>query len=200
MVELDTDGGPTRQTILDAAGARFAHFGFQKTSMGDIASEANVARATLYLHFRGKEALYSALLEREIAALVDGIEAIVVDDAPAPVKLRRIVQAMWQAYGDNPVLLGALKDRPEMASDEVADDVMLPQEERITGLLRTVLEQGVTEGSLRPIDPTAVAYLMYKLGNVLLVREATGRGDFALADILGAMDDVVAHGILARDA
>src|SRR5581483_4919217 len=47
--------------ILAAAFARFTHYGFRRTSMEDIADEAGVSRAALYLHFRNKEELFRSL-------------------------------------------------------------------------------------------------------------------------------------------
>ena len=43
------------QIIVTAATNMFAHYGYAKTTMGDIASEAGVARQTVYNAFTGKE-------------------------------------------------------------------------------------------------------------------------------------------------
>lgn len=83
-----------------------------------------------------------------------------------------------------------------MAMPAVAGTVLARHEADIIQLLRGALLQGVEEGSLRPIDPEAVSYLMYQLGNLLLIREVSGQGDFEFERILRAMDDVIAHGIL----
>ena len=55
------------QRILIAASTLFGRNGFQRTSMADIAREAGIARATLYLRFSEKRAVFEALA----AALVD---------------------------------------------------------------------------------------------------------------------------------
>ena len=53
---------PDRKTalILDAALPVFARYGFQKTTMADIARAAGISRASLYLAFTGKEELFRA--------------------------------------------------------------------------------------------------------------------------------------------
>ena len=53
--------------ILEAALTLFARHGFKRSSMADIAREAGVARATLYLRFADKSAVFEALA----GALVD---------------------------------------------------------------------------------------------------------------------------------
>jgi AcrR family transcriptional regulator len=64
----DTDVRPvtqtastTRERILDSAFVLFGRYGFKRTSMEDIASEAGLSRAALYLQFRSKEDIFRAL-------------------------------------------------------------------------------------------------------------------------------------------
>jgi AcrR family transcriptional regulator len=48
--------------IAEAALRRFARYGFKRSSMDDIAREAGLAKATLYLHFKGKDDVFRAML------------------------------------------------------------------------------------------------------------------------------------------
>lgn len=48
--------------IVDAARARFARYGFSKTTIGDIAAEAGVARQTVYNAFSDKEEILRAVV------------------------------------------------------------------------------------------------------------------------------------------
>lgn len=57
--------------ILDAAAKLMLHFGFDKTTMSDIASEAGVSKGALYLHWKSKEAMLEALVYREIWRYAD---------------------------------------------------------------------------------------------------------------------------------
>ncbi|WP_100964674.1 TetR/AcrR family transcriptional regulator [Bosea sp. FBZP-16] len=50
------------EQIAEAALRLFARYGYKRTSMDDIAREAGVARATLYLHFKGKDDVFRAML------------------------------------------------------------------------------------------------------------------------------------------
>ncbi|MDO8187852.1 helix-turn-helix domain-containing protein [Conexibacter sp. JD483] len=52
----------TRRLLLDAAARLFAQDGYTATTIDEIAAAAGANRATLYLHFDGKEALAQALL------------------------------------------------------------------------------------------------------------------------------------------
>ncbi|MCA9931778.1 MAG: TetR/AcrR family transcriptional regulator [Anaerolineales bacterium] len=63
-----TDGDDREQKILDAATKLFLHYGFDKTTVSDIAREAGISKGAIYLHFSSKEALLEALLAREMMA------------------------------------------------------------------------------------------------------------------------------------
>lgn len=55
------NSAPRRTAILDAADRLLRHYGWKKTSIGDIAREANVGVGTVYLEFENKDALVEAV-------------------------------------------------------------------------------------------------------------------------------------------
>lgn len=57
-----------RSDIVAAGSALFAERGYHAVAMDDIASAANIGRATLYRHFRTKVAILSELTERAVVA------------------------------------------------------------------------------------------------------------------------------------
>ena len=57
----------TRQRLLDSAALCFASVGYSKTTVEEIAASAAVSKAVVYNHFRGKESILEALLERMLA-------------------------------------------------------------------------------------------------------------------------------------
>ena len=61
----------TRQKILDAAEKLFARHGFESTSLRSIIASAGVNLAAIHYHFRGKEGLIRAVIERRFAPVND---------------------------------------------------------------------------------------------------------------------------------
>lgn len=57
----------TAERILDAAEGLFAEKGYSATSLGDVADRVGIRSPSLYNHFKNKEALYEAVLERLLA-------------------------------------------------------------------------------------------------------------------------------------
>lgn len=54
----------TAEKILDEAEDLFAEKGYDATSLGDVADRVGIRSPSLYNHFRNKEALYVAVIER----------------------------------------------------------------------------------------------------------------------------------------
>ncbi len=68
------------QRILAAASRFISQFGFDKTTMNDIAREAGVAKSTIYLRYKTRDALFEALLWAETRQFItDWLNAIEAD-------------------------------------------------------------------------------------------------------------------------
>src|ERR1700748_470164 len=59
-----------RAAIVDAAMQEFIARGFAATRLDDIAKRAGVAKGTIYLHFKDKEAMFEELIRTAIVPLV----------------------------------------------------------------------------------------------------------------------------------
>ncbi len=66
MAKSDDEDRKTR--ILDAAAELFVHYGFDKTTVSDIAREAGISKGAIYLHFGSKDELLEGLIIREMTA------------------------------------------------------------------------------------------------------------------------------------
>jgi len=64
-----------REAILDVARALGAAQPFEAVTMHDVARKAGLAKGTLYLYFATKEELFLGLVERELWAWFDALDA-----------------------------------------------------------------------------------------------------------------------------
>lgn len=68
-------------------------------SMEGIAAGAGVSRATLYHHFRSRDALMDALTDQSIGAVTAALAAARADEGTAPEAMERILRAAWRVIG-----------------------------------------------------------------------------------------------------
>src|SRR5437764_10572888 len=66
-----TKGERTRQVLLDAAIARFGRDGYRGTSVAEIARDARLSGTAVYAYFPNKEALFTAAVDEDAAAVID---------------------------------------------------------------------------------------------------------------------------------
>ena len=64
IAEPRTASQDSRDEILKAAMQLFANRGFHETSMSEVAREARVSKALIFWHFKTKEELFVAVLNR----------------------------------------------------------------------------------------------------------------------------------------
>jgi AcrR family transcriptional regulator len=80
-----------RDAILMAALDEFSAKGFASARLDDVAQRAGVAKGTIYLHFRDKEALFQELIRSTLVPLVGMLETVGEIDLPTRTIVERIV-------------------------------------------------------------------------------------------------------------
>jgi TetR/AcrR family fatty acid metabolism transcriptional regulator len=90
----------SRDEILRAAIRLFARRGFHETSMSEVAREARVSKALIFWHFKTKEELFLAVLNRLLEPyLIDFTEELGALDERA--QLRKLVESYLLFVRDN---------------------------------------------------------------------------------------------------
>ncbi|MGB4576856.1 MAG: helix-turn-helix domain-containing protein [Paludibacter sp.] len=80
----------TKDSILRVANQLFSRFGFQKTSMDEIAKVARKAKGSLYYHFTSKEDLFREVVSIEMTRLKTQLSTIVCNpDLKASDKIKK---------------------------------------------------------------------------------------------------------------
>ena len=81
-----------REAILAAALDEFCTQGFAAARLDDVARRASVAKGTIYLYFRDKEALFQEIIRTTLTPVVGSIEAMSNADLPIRVIADQIVE------------------------------------------------------------------------------------------------------------
>ena len=100
IAEPRTGSQDSRDEILKAAMQLFAHRGFHETSMSEVAREARVSKALIFWHFKTKEELFVAVLNRLLEPyFIDFAEEAAVMDERA--QILKLVESYLSFVRDN---------------------------------------------------------------------------------------------------
>ena len=89
-----------RQAILAAALQEFSQKGFAAARLEDVAVRAGIAKGTIYLYFRDKEALFQELIRSEMSPVVGTLEFALGLDIPARTAAERAIELfLREIYG-----------------------------------------------------------------------------------------------------
>lgn len=148
--------------ILDAAYDEFARHGFADARMEDVARGAHVSKGTVYLYYPTKQALFEALVRRDILPRIGPITGFLnTYDGPLAAAFERVAAIAGMLIGEGklpiyPKLLMAESGRfPELARFYRAEvvEVMLAS---LAGLFGRAMARGEIG---RGIDPVMAAHL-----------------------------------------
>jgi AcrR family transcriptional regulator len=136
---------------MDAAGELFANRHYHEVRMDDIALKAGVAKGTLYLHFKDKEALYVGLIVDGMNRLASRIEASLKEATGAEEKLRGFLK---EAFGfcSGPRWLMEMSRRVELTASEEGLQAINKCRERFHILISGVLREHPSAQSMTERD------------------------------------------------
>lgn len=142
MSESTSDG------ILDSSLAVFCRYGFQKTSMLDIARAAGISRATLYLHFKNKEDIFRSGAIRTHTRVLHAVES----ELTSPLGVLTQIESALTTYFTG--LLEEISASPHGlelfdASADLVGDVARESRQKLVGLIAAALCRADESGEIR---------------------------------------------------
>jgi len=178
----------SRDDILRAATQLFAGRGFHETSMAEVAREAKVSKALIFWHFKTKEELFIAVLNRLLEPYyIDFAEEARELDERA--QLQRLIESYLLFVRDNANSVRFFLTR--ILHDDEVPDAVTSQIRRLyegyksllVDLLCRAKAQGICSPGLKP--ERAVSFLLSALNGFLLELLFMRSPDF---DLQGAVE------------
>jgi AcrR family transcriptional regulator len=139
-----------RQGILAAALKEFSARGFAAARLDDVADAAGIAKGTIYLYFRDKEALFQDLIRSEMSPVVATLETALAVDLPLRAVAERAVELFVRE-----IYLTSRKDIIRLIISEgprfpqLADFYYREVLSRIIAAVRELLARALERGELR---------------------------------------------------
>ncbi|MDG4554912.1 TetR/AcrR family transcriptional regulator [Accumulibacter sp.] len=165
-----------RNQIVVAAKEHFSRYGYEKTTVSDLAKVIGFSKAYIYKFFESKQAIGEMICANCLGEIETEVRAAVDQADRPPEKLRRMFKAIVESS-----LRLFFQDRKlyEIAASAATErwQATLAYEEHIQALLQDILQEGRQSGDFErktPLDETARAiYLvMHPYLNPLLLQHS----------------------------
>ncbi|MET1087515.1 MAG: TetR/AcrR family transcriptional regulator [Arthrobacter sp.] len=196
-----------RGRILDAAARAFARRGFDKTTIDDIAQAVGATKGLVYYHFRSKFDIFLAAYELGMHKVKEIVEPLAKAPGSGLERLRRMaighmMNLMEDVDYHNVVHQGVRDQSSESLTVRQRDALVeLNQLRRDYELLfRHVVEEGMKDGSLRPLDATLTTRVLLSSLNAVDVwyRPQDDRSPAAVRSLAQDVVDVILCGVDGR--
>ncbi len=188
-----------RDRLLVAAEARFRRFGYKRTTIEDVATEAATGKGSVYLHFESKQEVYMAVVEQSLDRFIESAEHVLAQPGTAPDRLRAVVELTAEHYGHDELLHSSLFGETDLVEGDVARMAAERQRQRIRNLLEELLSTGQAEGTVRAsIDPPSVAAVLFEIGWAIVRSGLENPDPDQLESSLDILNDLVGLGLLPR--
>jgi len=132
-----------KQEILDAADELFRLKGFDGTSTNDILNKVNIARGTLYHHFKSKEDIMDALIEQYNLRLLEAAHTISrAKSIPVVERLIRAVMALKISDQNSEEIMAHIhKPQNALLHQKIQKAVICG----VTPILTNIIEEGIEQ-------------------------------------------------------
>jgi len=163
-----------REQIVEAAEKHFSRYGYEKTTVSDLAKAIGFSKAYIYKFFDSKQAIGEAICSKTLSAIVAAVEEAVAGATTSTEKLRR----MFKVLTATSVSL-FFNDRKlyDIAASSAAEGWPSARAyaERIKQILMEVVREGRETGEFErktPLDETvhAIYLVMHPYVNPLLLQ------------------------------
>lgn len=160
--QVSEEAHSKRRAILDAARELFTKKGYEETTIADIARAAHIAVGTVYLYFRNKHDVYTAVALDVEASIAQSLQDPALADLPFEQVPRVILEAAFRIARNHKSMIALLQI-----------DMQTPEEvlqhkhstEVVSQALVVILERAIERGQLAPLNTEMYALLLNLLGN-----------------------------------
>ncbi len=154
----DLDKSIRKQKIIDTAAMLFYKKGYRSTTLGDVAKLLDISKAALYHYVGSKEEILTIIYYQTFETIFRDTHEISDMPLRADEKLRRIIRNH---------IKNIIVRNLSMFSVFFSEESQLPQKDsrkirekkrRYTKVLEKIIEEGMSQGLFRRVDPRLQAY------------------------------------------
>jgi AcrR family transcriptional regulator len=118
--------------ILDAAAELLQAHGYRRVSIDDVAARARIGKGTIYLHWKTREALFYAALQREAMRMLDDLVVRLNEDVDLALP-HRLLPAIFIQVVRRPLVKAVLLSDTEVLGALAEDESVAAAQRELSG-------------------------------------------------------------------
>jgi AcrR family transcriptional regulator len=151
-----------RDQIVEAATEYFGHYGYEKTTVSDLAKAIGFSKAYIYKFFDSKQAIGEVICANRLSTIRAAIDEAVASTPAAPEQLRRTFKTVVESGGELFFQDRKLYEIAKTSAREAWPSAR-GYEEHVRGVLLQIVRNGRESGEFErktPLDETANAIFL----------------------------------------
>ena len=164
-------GQETHSRLLRAAAEAFAREGYDAASVAEICQGAGVSKGAFYHHFESKQSLFMELLDKWLDGLTVQLSQARTDANNVPDALLGMAAATGWLF-DEPTdqFVIFLEFLTQAIRDPAVWKATVAPYRSFADFFRRLVQAGIAEGTIRPVDAERAAQVIVSLAVGLLVQ------------------------------
>jgi len=169
----EREKGERRRAILNCARELILSRGVERVNMEDIAQKAELSKATLYLYFPGKEAIFNEICEEAAHGFLEYMERGTRDGLTGMKALRYLWRGYERLFGNGEEMLVIFQVRNYLdtwlPTSPHKKEIKSPHVNGIVRIMHAVMEQCKAEGVFDPaLDSGAAVRLILMMFSTII--------------------------------
>ena len=143
--------------------------GYDAASVDDICTEAGVSKGAFYHHFPTKQAVFLALMQGWLGMIDTGMEAVRKGTVPEIlITMTNLLPGVFAAAEDRLPMF--LEFWLQASRDETVWKAVIAPYRHYQETFSKLMQDGMAEGSLKPVDPQVAAQVIVSLAVGLVLQ------------------------------
>jgi TetR/AcrR family transcriptional regulator, cholesterol catabolism regulator len=183
-----------RELIVRAAAEVIAEMGLERATLDAVGERVGLSKASLYYYVKSKEELLGHVIAHVLATQEEAMAALMRDGMTAEERLRAFCLGHLRSLFADPA--GRIAAR--VALSDIRDEPVRAPLRAYMARLEAILDDGVAEGTFRPVDWRIVRYSLFSALNAVVLWYSPG-GPLTVEEVGDRICDLVIGGLRPSD-
>ncbi len=146
--------------ICNEATRLFVQEGYAGLSMRQLAEQVGISKAGLYYHFKDKEALFLAILTKNLLEIEKSILQFRSTNISAREKIHRIFSSIFALNPEQRAIIRLASQEAERLGPQSRITFRRLYHQKFTAQIQAILQEGMAAGQLRQMDARQAVWIL----------------------------------------